>query len=247
MTKQSWTLVLLAVCFSMFAQAQRLNLMTYNIRHGAGMDGVVDFDRTAAVIRKANPDVVALQEVDSATRRCGGKDVALELARRTGMVPTFSAAISFDGGGYGVGLLSRERPVAVHRYPLPGREERRTLLVAEFKDYTVCCTHLSLTEEDCVASAEIICNVAKKLKHKPIFLMGDFNAVPGSALVTRLGKSFRVFTDSHIATCPADVPTHAIDYIMAWRKGANVRAEEVEVMDERMASDHRPVRARVAW
>ena len=115
--------------------------------------------------------------------------MALELARRTGMVPTFSAAISFDGGGYGVGLLSRERPVAVHRYPLPGREERRTLLVAEFKDYTVCCTHLSLTEEDCVASAEIICNVAKKLKHKPIFLMGDFNAETNSQQLKLLTRS----------------------------------------------------------
>ena len=102
-------------------QAQELNLMTYNIRHGAGMDGKIDYDRTAAVIRGVNPDVVALQEVDSATQRCYGKYVGQELATRTHMIPTFGAAINFQGGKYGVGILSREQPLAVRRIPLPGR------------------------------------------------------------------------------------------------------------------------------
>ena len=44
--------------------------------------------------------------------------------------------------------MSRDEPLAVRRIPLPGREESRVLFVAEFPDYVVCVTHLSLTPED---------------------------------------------------------------------------------------------------
>ena len=48
-----------------------LKVMTFNVRHCAGMDLVVDYDRTAAVIALQQPDVVALQELDSMTSRSG--------------------------------------------------------------------------------------------------------------------------------------------------------------------------------
>lgn len=44
-----------------------LCIMSYNIRNGRGMDDVTDFRRTAAVINKVCPDVVAVQEIDSVT------------------------------------------------------------------------------------------------------------------------------------------------------------------------------------
>ena len=50
-----------------------LRIMSYNIRNGRGMDDVTDFRRTAAVINKVCPDVVAVQEIDSVTGRSGGK------------------------------------------------------------------------------------------------------------------------------------------------------------------------------
>ena len=57
--------------------------MSYNIRNGRGMDDVADFRRTAAVINKVCPDVVAVQEIDSVTGRSGGKDVLREIAGLT--------------------------------------------------------------------------------------------------------------------------------------------------------------------
>ena len=98
-----------------------VTLMSYNVRSGKGLDDKRDLDRTAAVIRAAQADVVALQEIDSAARRSGGKDVAAVLGKKCSMYHTFSKAIDFDGGGYGVALLSREKPVAVQRFALPGR------------------------------------------------------------------------------------------------------------------------------
>ena len=228
-------------------QAQELNLMTYNIRHGAGMDGKIDYDRTAAVIRGVNPDVVALQEVDSATQRCHGKYVGQELAARTNMIPTFGAAINYQGGKYGVGILSRVQPLAVRRIPLPGREEPRMLLIAEFANYIVCSTHLSLTAEDLAESATIICNEMKRLPRKPIFLMGDFNAEPDSPLLQTLSKKFHVLNKAEEHTIPADKPEDTIDFIMAWKKGKKVTVKDVGVVNAPMASDHLPVRASVKW
>lgn len=123
-------------------------LMSYNIRNGIGADNVRDLTRTADVIRRTAPDFVALQEVDSATRRSEGRFVAAELGRLTGMHARFGRAIDFEGGGYGVALLSREEPLALRRIPLPGREEARVLLMAEFPECWLCVTHLSLTDED---------------------------------------------------------------------------------------------------
>jgi len=47
----------------------QLKVMTYNVRHCAGMDLVLDYDRTATVIAQQQPDVIALQELDSITSR----------------------------------------------------------------------------------------------------------------------------------------------------------------------------------
>ena len=46
-----------------------LGVMTFNIHHAEGTDKRLDLDRIARVIRAAEPDLVALQEVDRDTTR----------------------------------------------------------------------------------------------------------------------------------------------------------------------------------
>ena len=134
--------LLLAVCCGLAAactqRQERLKLMSYNIRNGIGIDNIQDIGRIARVILREAPDLVALQELDSATLRVDGRYIPGELGRMTGMHATFGRAIGFAGGSYGIGLLSRTEPLAVRSIPLPGREEARVLLMAEFPDYTVC-------------------------------------------------------------------------------------------------------------
>ena len=112
---------------------RQVRVMSYNVRHCAGIDMVLDYDRTAAVISKHQPDVVALQELDSMTGRSSHRYQLGELAERTQYHSIFGSAIDYDGGKYGVGILTRENPVSVNRIPLPG-EEPRVLLVVELKD-----------------------------------------------------------------------------------------------------------------
>ena len=109
--------LLLAVCCGLAAaciqRQERLKLMSYNIRNGIGIDNIQDIGRIARVILREAPDLVALQELDSATLRVDGRYIPGELGRMTGMHATFGRAIGFAGGSYGIGLLSRTEPLAV--------------------------------------------------------------------------------------------------------------------------------------
>ena len=62
------------------AEPSRLRVLCYNIHYGQGNDGQYDVKRLAAVINKAKPDLVALQEVDVGVKRSGRVHQARRLA-----------------------------------------------------------------------------------------------------------------------------------------------------------------------
>ena len=240
MKKTVFLLCMLAMALNVFSQ-DYLKLMSYNVRNAKGMDGIHNIQRIANVIINEAPDVVAVQELDSMTTRSGQKYVLGELSERTQMYATYAPAISFQGGKYGIGILSKETPLAIRTYPLPGREEARMLLVAEFKNYFFACTHLSLTEEDRLASLDIIKNSVGK-SEKPYFLAGDLNDKPDSKFIQALQQDFQVLTHIKKPTFPAPEPTETIDYIAAWKHGSNDFANlSAQVLEEPVASDHRPL------
>ncbi len=225
---------------SAFAQ-EYLKIMTYNVRNSKGMDNVMDCRRAAGVIRSQLPDVVAVQELDSMTRRSGSKYILGEIADYAGMHAEYFPAIKFNGGKYGIGILSKEKPLAIKGYPLPGREEERALLVAEFEEYVFACTHLSLTEADRMASLETIVKMAKGCS-KPFYLAGDLNDTPGSQFIKALQENFRILNKLESKTFPAPNPDRTLDYIAVWKATApKMDVVSREVGDEPVASDHRPV------
>lgn len=235
-------LLVIATLFVFSVQAQNtLKLMTYNIKNANGMDDVCNFQRIANVINNASPDVVAIQEVDSMTKRSGQKYVLGEIAERTQMHAYFAPAIDFDGGKYGIGLLTRQVPVRLQTIPLPGREEARALILAEFEDYIYCCTHMSLTEEDRMKSLKIVKSFTAPYK-KPLFLAGDMNAEPESDFIKELQKDFQILSNPKQHTYPAPEPKETIDYIATLKSNANGFALiSAQVLNESMASDHRPI------
>jgi endonuclease/exonuclease/phosphatase family metal-dependent hydrolase len=218
---------------------KELVAMSYNIHNAAGMDAVTDYKRIAAVIALANADVAAIQEVDSATHRSKGAFVLAEIAKHARMHLSFSASIPFEGGKYGVGILSKEKPVATKSVALPGSEEARSLLIAEFKDFVVCCTHFSLNEEDRLLSIPIISEHTKDYR-EPVFLAGDLNDLPSSATMKELQKSWAILSDTTQGTFSSSHPQMCIDYILA-RKVDSVKAVNSAVINEATASDHLPV------
>ena len=233
-------LCMLAMALSAHSQ-DYVKLMSYNIRNTKGMDNVRNVQRTANVIINENPDVVAVQELDSMTTRSNQTYVLGELAERVQMHANYAPAISFQGGKYGIGILSKEQPLSIQTFPLPGREEARMLMVAEFEDYFFACTHLSLTKEDRLASLETIKKSASN-SNKPYFLAGDLNDQPDSKFIQALKQDFQLLTDTKSPTFPAPEPTETIDYIAAWKHHANDFANlSAQVLEEPVASDHRPI------
>ena len=88
---------------------KKLVIMTYNVHHcnPPSKTGFIDIEAVSEVIRKQKPDIVALQEIDINTNRCGKIDEAKLLAEKTGMKYFFGKAIDHDGGDYGVAILSK--------------------------------------------------------------------------------------------------------------------------------------------
>lgn len=224
----------------------QVKILSYNIRNARGMDEVTDFDRVAGVIERINADCVALQELDSATERSGGVVVLDELAKRTGMYAVYNASIEYQGGKYGIGVLTRDKPQRFEAISLPGSEEKRSLLIVEMDNYVICSTHWSLRQPDRFASVAVINEALKKHKTKPVIIAGDFNAVPESGEIMELSKEWIALSDPAQPTIPVVNPDRCIDYVFGKKSGLfRFEVLETKVEKEPMASDHLPVWTKV--
>ena len=221
-------------------QEKTVRIMSYNIRNAKGMDNVTDYRRIADVINEVAPDVVALQELDSVTNRSNGVDVLTRLAGLTAMHAVFGASIPYDGGKYGIGVLSKEKPVSWKRIPLPGREEARSLLLVEFEHYVLGCTHFSLNSDDRKASVSIIDGEAKAYG-KPVLLAGDINDTPASDVLKSFQDNWVLLNDVSKFTIPSDKPDQTIDYIMGYKSGGYTYSVWQTRVLNTLASDHLPL------
>lgn len=224
-----------------------LRILSYNIHHGRGMDDKVDLERIAKVIRESKPDLVALQEVDRGTTRTSKVDQTAELARLTGLHGTFGKAIDYAGGDYGQAILSRFPIGETKIHWLPGEPDRErriafeTLVDFEGRKLRFITTHLHHANDSFrQRQAEKINEIYGEDATLTI-LAGDLNAYPESEPLKILKKLWTVANDAAgLVSFPAEKPNRLIDYVIFKpSKGIEVTAQRV--IDEPMASDHRPV------
>ena len=224
-------------------------IVSYNIRHGEDMTGLLELRAPGWVAMRENPRFVGLQEVDMKTTRVKGADTCAILAETTGLHATFAKAIDYAGGEYGNALLSREVPATVRRIPLPGAEPR-VLLLCEFDDCWVGVTHLAVDSDEArIQSIAIIRDAVASCCGKPVFLMGDWNATPDSAVLDGMRGFLTILSDENTCTCHGQTfdpawlhdPSHCIDYIAidtAHRGDYLLRGRRV--IEQRRVSDHAP-------
>lgn len=243
-------IIVAALAFAFVACAPKqisTKVLCYNTHNCVGLDGEFSCERIAKIISEVDADAVAVQELDSMTTRHPGVDVLSELAKHTGMHAVYAPTIDYRGGKYGIGMLTKQKPLSYRQVPLPCRSEPRALLIVEMEEYYYCCTHLSLHEEDRVTSAGIIVEELSKLD-KPALIAGDFNADPTSEFMKIMGEHFHVFkkTDGEGFTFRADKPFSEIDYICLFTdKGAKAEVASHTVINAPVESDHRPIVADV--
>ena len=248
--------------FLMFpVTSQEITVMTYNIYHGEhpAHPGESNLEEVAAVINKYQPDLVALQEVDSMTQRSAGLhpggpiDQTKELARMTGMHGYFGKAMDFDGGGYGEGILSRfPADTSVHSLPVPEGGEARSLVAIELsvdgKNLVFGGTHLCHeSEANRLAQGKAICELISH-GETPVVIGGDFNFEPGSAPYEALCGCLHDAAKKYgnpLPTYPSESPVKRIDYVF-FTQHSHWKVSEVKV-PESMASDHRPMVVTFRW
>ena len=243
--------LLLAAAASARAEPRRvrLNVMSYNIHVGIGMDKKLDLARIADVIKRHRIDIVGLQEVDRGVERTGRVDEIRELARLTGMDYAFAHNLDYQGGQYGVAVLSRFPILAIdHRRFANRRErERRGFIRVEVevggRRLNFVTTHLDYQFLDGrVFETEQLLKALEDVRG-PLIVAGDFNEEPGVGAYEMMLKAGFAdgWTQTNTAglTYPADKPVKRIDYVFHRNLGDNVRA--TASVPGTLASDHRPV------
>ncbi len=223
-----------------------LRILAYNIRHGEGMDHVIDLERVAQLINELQADVVALQEVDSVVERTGGVDQTTVLAELTGMHCAFGAFFDYQGGRYGMALLSSYPIMSYTNHWLPEGTEPRTGLAARIQlgdsgeEVIVVGIHLYRTPEQRYAQASGLVEIYRD-ETTPVILAGDFNSLPDSEVIDLLQQYWTIPAKGEDRlTYPSDVPDREIDYIM-YRPADRFEVVEHQVIDEPLVSDHRPI------
>lgn len=225
-------------------------MLAYNVRHGAGMDDSVDLRRAAAVIRAQRPDVVLLQEIDVGTARTGGGDQAAALAGLTGLpYHAFGRFMDYRGGAYGMAVLSATPILDSANHRLPDGEEPRSALAVRIRpapdgpEMVFVGIHFYRTGPERLAQAERVVEILAG-EPAPVLLAGDFNSEPGDPVLALLAAHWEMPVKAADArlTFPAGEPVKEIDFVF-YRPAEWFRLLEYRVVDERVASDHRPVLA----
>lgn len=239
-------------------QTDTLRVMTYNVHSCIGLDGKVDVERVARVIAQANPDVVALQELDVGRDRSLGLDQAQLIARYLEMEFHFHPAMHMEEERYGDAILTHLPLRLVKAGPLPGLADRPKLeprgaiwAAVQFngQEVQIINTHLGLQPRERLA--QIDCLLGKDwLGHAdcrgPVVLCGDLNAQPNSQVCRRITAQLQdsqTLLAQHrpAGTFPSRFAALRIDHIFVSQAVAVTAVDIPSSQLAKVASDHLPL------
>ena len=121
-------------------------LVTYNVGVFTKYISDGSYQMIADMMTEGKADLVGISELDSCTVRTGR---VFQLKKFAGLMGKewsyeYSRAMAYQGGAYGDGIASREKPVRTFAAPLPKGDgaEPRVMVVMEFEKYVFATTHL---------------------------------------------------------------------------------------------------------
>ena len=215
---------------------REIRVLVLNIHAGKDARGVDNLERVAALVQETGADIALLQEVDVRTQRSGDVDQPALLALRTGHSAVFGRTLDYQGGQYGIAVLSRwpivrdtmlQLPVTPPQGRAGGSYEPRGALVATIEApggrVTVFNTHLDASRDEHYRLQELatlIAEVQRRLGEPGSLLVGgDFNAQPDSEVIRRARGSGWADAWAQCGeggpgfTFPADSAVRRIDYL----------------------------------
>jgi endonuclease/exonuclease/phosphatase family metal-dependent hydrolase len=230
-------------------EQKQIKIMTYNIRYTYGMDEKYDIQRIAKVIRDHKPDIAGLQEI-------GDSAMAAKLGELTGMKHVFGPSQE-SMQKYGDAVLCRFPFEWVDNYSIPSASSSRYQVMGIDVDLSEVYgsgvkirflnTHFDWlpsigSQEARLATVNVIERGFFENKNLPAILTGDLNATPDSPPLKRLEQKgwYNKKGGSELFTIPVVNPKKQIDYVLV-RPKESWKIVDVEVIQERVASDHLPV------
>lgn len=155
-----------------------VRVLTWNIHGSFGRNPRFDLTRVVELIDRWDPQIVALQEVDSRRDREAGINPFEFLQRELGEHGIGAKSITTDDGDYGQMLISRwpMSDTVVHDLSYPEREPRRAIasrIETPHGPLRIVATHLGLSVHERRAQTEKLIAITGD---EPVtIMMGDFN------------------------------------------------------------------------
>ncbi len=221
-----------------------LRVMTFNIRHGRGLNDKVDLAYTADEIARSGAQVVALQEVDRFNIRSYCRDQVRWLAKKLNMHWCFSTSLRFGFTRYGNAVLSVFPQVCKRVVSMPGSKENRTVMEVQIdtdeRRFYLINTHLAVSGADRRKQFPLLTEMLVKV-NGPAILMGDFNMEIDNRIFMQLAPDWkRIKPAGKTATVQGG---QEIDHIFVNRDGVAAKAW----VQHTAASDHHAVLADISW
>ena len=238
----------------------QLKILSWNIWCGKYLDEVADF------LRKADADIIALQEV---LENPDGTNIAQTIAKELGYECVFNIGMEMPAHflnnpalagretvRFGNAILSKHKIVADRSHEL-SLDEKRGVAEADIqigenilRAFSIHLKHTHQTQMD--VQDRQADRLAKMLTEKKTIVMGDFNSLSESYPIEKM-KSIMNDTEPDSATptwsvykdgctiCQLDEVRHKLDYIFTSK---DLKSSSFKVYDSK-GSDHLPISAMI--
>ncbi|MCB1448100.1 MAG: endonuclease/exonuclease/phosphatase family protein [Rhizobiaceae bacterium] len=230
-----------------------LVVASYNIHKCVGTDGKRDPGRIVDVIGEMDPDVIALQEVDTRFGERRGLLHLERLEREHGLVPVPLSRPSAAHGWHGNIVLYRKGLVSgVHEIDLPGLEPRGALVTElDFdadRGVRIIAAHFGLLRHSRRQQAHAIVDLLRRNRERPTLVLGDLNEwrMGARSALHGFAPAFGPLPPS-APSFPSRLPFLALDRIISNRPGLIGEVVAHETPLSRIASDHLPVMTTLAY
>lgn len=204
-----------------------VKIMTYNV--GAFAKEIDDSTPLIVkLIETIGAETVGLNEVDSCNRRHMVDQLAVLASQLgKGWDHQYGRAMAYKGGAYGNGVVTKAKVQRRGVIALPRVDggEPRSAAYVETPDYVFAELHLDHKSDNArLEQMRVVTAELKKLFQgagKPVFLAGDFNAIPGNTVIQEAGNDWEILTPPSLSF-PSDKPRICIDYIMMLKGSGHV-------------------------
>ncbi|MCK9791531.1 MULTISPECIES: endonuclease/exonuclease/phosphatase family protein [Providencia] len=242
-----------------------IKVATYNIGKNELSLDVSNLDELNKAIAKIDADVIVLTEIDNKTARSKKVHQLEEIAKANKMDFAFGKALDFDGGEYGVGILSKYKIDKSKVINLPsGDAEQRVVLISQISKpgfdapIIVMGTHLDWQKDPTIRIGQVrhildasigdtdtgFDNIAASIK----ILAGDFNSTANEQPIQEIRYMWNPVELKGIdyRSWPAVNPAIDIDHIFTF-KGQVWDVKKMEIPTDSKefqwssVSDHLPI------